>query len=80
MSVDKKSNKVTIYKQEKENGSKLWEQVPPEVIDTVIQSEIGKDTINTIFKKIDELKDYIDAYIIYVSQNCYYKTNRIGQI
>jgi len=58
----KENNKLDIYKQylqtkqEKEDGSILWNQVPREIIDTVIQTEIGKDTINGIFKKIDELK------------------------
>lgn len=58
----KENNKLDIYKnylqtkQEKENGSNLWNQVPQKIIDTVILSEIGKKTINDIFKKIDELK------------------------
>jgi len=43
-------------KQEKDDGSKLWEQVPLEVIDTVIQSEIGEKTIDDIFAKVDKLK------------------------
>jgi DNA (cytosine-5)-methyltransferase 1 len=50
-----KYKKYLHEKQEKEDGSKLWEQVPKEVIDTVIQSEIGEKTIKTIFKQIDNL-------------------------
>ena len=42
-------------KQEKEDGSKLWEQAPKEIIDTVIQSEIGEKTIENIFKQVDNL-------------------------
>jgi DNA (cytosine-5)-methyltransferase 1 len=42
-------------KQEKEDGSKLWKQVPKEVIDTVVQAEIGKATIEDILTKIDKL-------------------------
>ncbi|MDR3217601.1 MAG: DNA cytosine methyltransferase [Dysgonamonadaceae bacterium] len=51
-----KYKKYLYEKQEKEDGSKLWEQVPQEVIDTVIQSEIGKKTIENIFAKVDKLK------------------------
>ncbi|MDR2065426.1 MAG: DNA cytosine methyltransferase [Prevotellaceae bacterium] len=43
-------------KQEKEDGSKLWAQIPQEVIDTVIQAEIGDKTVNDIFAKVDKLK------------------------
>ncbi len=72
----KEHNKLDVYKeylqnkQEKENGSKLWEQVPQEVIDTVIQSEIGKDTINNIFKKIDELKGNHEVDIVIGGPPC----------
>ena len=52
-----KYKKYLYEKQEKEDGSKLWEQVPKEVIDTVIQSEIGEKTIKNIFKQIDALID-----------------------
>jgi len=57
----KSQNKLFAYKkylyekQEKEDGSKLWEQVPKSVIDTVIQSEIGEKTIAKIFEKVDGL-------------------------
>ena len=50
-----KYKKYLYEKQEKEDGSKLWEQVPPEVTDTVIQSEIGEKTIAGIFEKVDNL-------------------------
>lgn len=50
-----KYKKYLYEKQEKEDGSKLWEQVPKEVIDTVIQATIGEDTINSIFEKVDKL-------------------------
>lgn len=67
----KSQNKLSIYKkylcekQEKEDGNKLWKQVPPEVISTVIQSEIGENTINEIFKLVDKLiKDkHIDIIV-----------------
>ncbi|MDR3236568.1 MAG: DNA cytosine methyltransferase [Prevotellaceae bacterium] len=57
----KSQNKLSVYKeylhekQEKENGSKLWAQVPQEVINTVIQSEIGKKTISGLFENLDTL-------------------------
>ena len=43
-------------KQEKEDGSKLWQQVPQDIIDTVIQATIGENTIKGIFKNVDKLK------------------------
>ncbi|MCW1735113.1 DNA cytosine methyltransferase [Anaerorudis cellulosivorans] len=58
----KDHGKLSIYKRylyekkEKEDGNKLWSQVPKEVIDTVIQSEIGERTIEDIFEKVDKLK------------------------
>ena len=51
----RKYKKYLSEKQEKEDGSKLWEQVPKSVIDTVIQSEIGEKTIAKIFEKVDVL-------------------------
>ena len=72
----KDHNKLDIYKEylqnklEKENGSKLWEQVPQTIINTVIQSEIGKATINDIFKKIDELKGKHEVDIVIGGPPC----------
>ncbi len=54
--------KLSVYKkylhekQEKEDVTKLWVQVPESVIDTVIQSEIGPKTIKKLFTEIDKLK------------------------
>ncbi|MDR1681597.1 MAG: DNA cytosine methyltransferase [Prevotellaceae bacterium] len=50
-----KYEKYLHEKQEKEDGSKLWEQAPKEVIDTVIQSEIGEKTIAGLFEDVDNL-------------------------
>lgn len=50
-----KYKKYLYEKQEKEDGSKLWEQVPQEVISTVIQSEIGEKTIKKLFNQVDSL-------------------------
>ncbi|MFT4223524.1 DNA cytosine methyltransferase [Dysgonomonas sp.] len=57
----KTNNRLQIYKkylhekQEKEDGSKLWKQVPKEVTDTVIQATIGEETIKGIFENVDNL-------------------------
>jgi len=72
----KSTNQLDIYKkylkekQEKEDGSKLWKQVPPEIIDTVIQSEIGEKTIKNIFAKIDKLKGKKQVDIIVGGPPC----------
>ena len=55
----KANGKIDIYKKylydkhEKEDGSKLWNQVPKEITDSVIQATIGEETINDIFKQLD---------------------------
>ena len=46
-----------LNKHEKEDGRKLWEQVPSKIIDSVIQAEIGAKTIPDIFDKVDRLAD-----------------------
>lgn len=57
----KSNNKLNIYtkylqeKQEGENGSKLWDIIPQEIINTVIEATIGEDTIENIFSQIDKL-------------------------
>jgi len=57
-------------KQEKEDGSRLWKQVPQEIIDTVIQSEIGEKTIENIFTKIDKLRGDREVDIIIGGPPC----------
>lgn len=58
----KENNKLETYKKyllnkkDKENGSLLWNQVPAQVTETVLQAAIGADTIDEIFAKVDELK------------------------
>ena len=58
----KSQNKLDIYKdylknkQGKEDGSKLWNQVPKEIIDSVIHEAIGEDTLESIFDRVDKLK------------------------
>jgi len=57
----KSINKLSIYKkylyekQEKEDGSNLWNQVPKSIIEKVIQSEIGKETLTELLKKVDSM-------------------------
>jgi DNA (cytosine-5)-methyltransferase 1 len=57
--------KYLCEKQEKEDGSKLWKQVPESIINTIIQSEIGEKTIENIFAKVDKLKgeEQVDVII-----------------
>ncbi|MCL1969706.1 MAG: DNA cytosine methyltransferase [Bacteroidetes bacterium] len=52
-------------KQEEEDGSKLWAQVPQKIINTVIHTTIGKNTINNLFRQIDDIKKnkHIDIII-----------------
>jgi DNA (cytosine-5)-methyltransferase 1 len=65
-----KYKKYLYEKQEKEDGRKLWEQVPKEVINTVIQSEIGEKTIKNIFNQVDNLIDNIQVDIIIGGPPC----------
>ena len=51
-----KYKKYLYEKQEKEDGSKLWEQVPQEITDSVIHETIGENTIEKIFAQVDKLK------------------------
>ncbi len=57
----KSNNQIKKYeeylheKKEKEDGRKLWGQVPSSVISSVIQSEIGEKTIDELFTKVDNL-------------------------
>ena len=57
-------------KKEKEDGSKLWNQVPKQVIDSVIQEAIGENTINDLFTKIDGLKGNNSVDIIIGGPPC----------
>lgn len=51
-----KYKKYLQEKKEKEDGSKLWSQVPSEVIQSVIHATIGGETINDIFARVDAIK------------------------
>ena len=72
----KANNRLQKYKeylyekQEKEDGSKLWQQVPQDIIDTVIQATIGENTIKGIFKNVDELKGSQQVDIIIGGPPC----------
>lgn len=58
----KHNNLLSVYesylknRKEKEDGNKLWSQVPDEIVNTVIQAAIGEDTINPLFEKVDKLR------------------------
>lgn len=47
--------KYLIEKKEGTDGSWLWNQVPKQIIDTVIQETIGNDTLPALFCKVDRL-------------------------
>lgn len=57
----KENGKLEIYeeylknKKEKTDGSWLWNQVPKSVIDSVIQEAIGKETLPSLFERVDKL-------------------------
>ena len=57
----KENGKLEIYeeylknKKEKTDGSWLWNQVPKSVIDSVIQEAIGKETLPSLFERVDRL-------------------------
>lgn len=54
-----RSDEYTKYlkeKKERESGQKLWDTVPEEVINSVINKEISDETLPEIFVKVDELK------------------------
>ena len=72
----KSKNRLSDYKkylyekQEKEDGSKLWEQVPQEIIDSVIHEAIGESTLKSIFDKVDKLKGKQNIDIIIGGPPC----------
>ena len=49
------------HKKEGTDGRKLWDQVPKSVINTTICATIGENTIDDIFKNVDELKSSLVA-------------------
>ncbi len=57
----KENEKLDIYedylknKKEKTDGSWLWNQVPKHVIGSVIQEAIGKETLPSLFERVDKL-------------------------
>lgn len=72
----KNTNQLDIYKQylydkqEKEDGHKLWDKVPQEITDTVIQATIGAGTIEDIFANVDRLKGDKDVDVIIGGPPC----------
>ena len=72
----KKNDSLSIYesylrnKKEKEDGSKLWNQVPDSITNTVIQAAIGEDTINPLFEKVDKLRDGKEVDLIIGGPPC----------
>lgn len=58
----KANNQLTIYenylknKKEGTDGRELWNKVPHEVTDKIIQAAIGEDTMSELIKRIEDLK------------------------
>jgi DNA (cytosine-5)-methyltransferase 1 len=57
-------------KQEGENGQKLWNTVPKEIINSVINKEISDETLPKIFEKVDTLKGNKQVDIIIGGPPC----------
>lgn len=71
-----RENRLDIYenylrnKREGTDGSALWNQVPNEVTDRVIQAAIGEDTMPDLFRRIDELQGDNDIDLIIGGPPC----------
>ena len=69
----KDNNKENIYLEYlKQNIDQktLWESVPNEILNTVINTEISDKTIKDIFSKIDNLKESKNVDLIIVGPPC----------
>ena len=70
----KENGKLEIYeeylknKKEKTDGSWLWNKVPKSVIDSVIQEAIGKETLPSLFERVDKLCNGTPVDMIIVIQ------------
>ena len=71
-----RENRLDVYenylrnKREGTDGSALWNQVPNEVTDRVIQAAIGEDTMPDLFRRIDELQGDNDVDLIIGGPPC----------
>lgn len=66
-------SKYTEYlknKQPKEDGRKLWQHVPKDIINSVIQEAIGEETIIPLFNKVDSLADGCEIDVIVGGPPC----------
>ena len=72
----RENNQLNIYerylrnKHEGTDGSVLWNQVPPEVTNRVIQATIGEDTMDVITAKLDALAGSFPVDIIIGGPPC----------
>ena len=72
----KEQDDLEIYKkylrekQEGEDGSKLWGQVPRKIIDSVMHSTIGENTMDSLFTQVDNLKGNKQVDIIIGGPPC----------
>lgn len=72
----KANNQLSAYteylkhKQPKEDGQKLWSQVPAGIVNSVIQEAIGENTVDSIFERVDALADGREIDIIVGGPPC----------
>lgn len=72
----KANNQLSTYteylkhKQPKEDGQKLWSQVPADIVNSVIQEAIGENTVDSIFERVDALADGREIDIIVGGPPC----------
>ncbi len=61
----KEKKYIDYLKSDNKNKEKFWEKVPEEVINSVINAEISKDSLKSIFNKIDKIlgKEKVDLII-----------------
>lgn len=70
------NNQLSVYteylknKRPKEDGSKLWQRVPPEITSSVIQEAIGEDTLESLFQRVDVLANGNEVDIIVGGPPC----------
>ena len=62
--------KYLMEKKPKENGEKLWSQVPSEIINSVIQEAIGEKSLPSLFGKVDDLLGDSDVDLIIGGPPC----------
>jgi len=63
-------NIYNLYLKKEITRENLWNKIPREILDSVINREISEDSINDIFNKIDEIRDLKKIDIIIGGPPC----------